>query len=385
MMMKNKKVKWVIGGVILSLGIGGYFFLSSSNKNSEPSYSAFKLEPLDPLVLKGEINATQSEDIFYDQTLGAIASISVKNEQEVKAGEVVLNYQNSDAQTRADQQQRTVNKSSLTAQQAAQNLTNAQTKYNEAQAALNQSKADVDRETDPEIKETLKSKVEQQQTELTATNSEVIQAQQALELANTDVNDESAALETEQGKIVTTVQATQDGIAIVNEAGKKSLDIPLVRVLSKSKQIKGTVTEYDLSKLKTGQEVSVTSIGSNQEVSGKVGTINQLPKTSAGGESEIPTYEFTVEGDFPWPYGSSAQVSLQQPQLILPQSAIVTEGKQTFVYIYKNGRAKKTEVKLSDSNNAKVVESGVSKGMTIIDNPDESLKNDAEVQVAEND
>ncbi|MGG5340869.1 efflux RND transporter periplasmic adaptor subunit [Enterococcus sp. AZ192] len=384
-MMKNKKVKWVIGGVILSLGIGGYFFLSSSNKNSEPSYSAFKLEPLDPLVLKGEINATQSEDIFYDQTLGTIASISVKNEQEVKAGEVVLNYQNSDAQTRADQQQRTVNKSSLTAQQAAQNLTNAQTKYNEAQAALNQSKADVDRETDPEIKETLKSKVEQQQTELTATNSEVIQAQQALELANTDVNDESAALETEQGKIVTTVQATQDGIAIVNEAGKKSLDIPLVRVLSKSKQIKGTVTEYDLSKLKTGQEVSVTSIGSNQEVSGKVGTINQLPKTSAGGESEIPTYEFTVEGDFPWPYGSSAQVSLQQPQLILPQSAIVTEGKQTFVYIYKNGRAKKTEVKLSDSNNAKVVESGVSKGMTIIDNPDESLKNDAEVQVAEND
>ncbi|MCA5012732.1 HlyD family secretion protein [Enterococcus sp. S22(2020)] len=383
--MKNKKVKWVIGGVILSLGIGGYFFLSSSNKNSEPSYSAFKLEPLDPLVLKGEINATQSEDIFYDQTLGTIASIPVKNEQEVKAGEVVLNYQNSDAQTRADQQQRTVNKSSLTAQQAAQNLTNAQTKYNEAQAALNQSKADVDRETDPEIKETLKSKVEQQQTELTAANSEVIQAQQALELANTDVNDEAATLETEQGKIVTTVQATQDGIAIVNEAGKKSLDIPLVRVLSKSKQIKGTVTEYDLSKLKTGQEVSVTSIGSNQEVAGKVGTINQLPKTSTGGESEIPTYEFTVEGDFPWPYGSSAQVSLQQPQLILPQSAIVTEGKQTFVYIYKNGRAKKTEVKLSDSNNAKVVESGVSKGMTIIDNPDESLKNDAEVQVVEND
>ncbi len=385
MMIKNKKVKWVIGGVILSLGIGGYFFLSSSNKASEPSYSAFKLEPLDPLVLKGEINATQSEDIFYDQALGTIASIPVKNEQEVKAGEVVLNYQNSDAQTRADQQQRTVNKSSLTAQQAAQNLSNAQTKYNEVQAALNQSKAEVDRETDPEIKETLKSKVEQQQTELTAANSEVIQAQQALELANTDVNDEAAALETEQGKIVTTVQATQDGIAIVNEAGKKSLDIPLVRVLSKSKQIKGTVTEYDLSKLKTGQEVSVTSIGSNQEVSGKVGTINQLPKTSAGGESEIPTYEFTVEGDFPWPYGSSAQVSLQQPQLILPQSAIVTEGKQTFVYIYKNGRAKKTEVKLSDSNNAKVVESGVSKGMTIIDNPDESLKNDAEVQVVEND
>lgn len=385
MMMKNKKVKWVIGGVILSLGIGGYFFLSSSNKNSEPSYSAFKLEPLDPLVLKGEINATQSEDIFYDQTLGTIASVPVKNEQEVKAGEVVLNYQNSDAQTRADQQQRTVNKSSLTAQQAAQNLTNAQTKYNEAQAALNQSKADVDHETDPEMKETLKSKVEQRQTELTAANSEVIQAQQALELANTDVNDEAAALETEQGKIVTTVQATQDGIAIVNEAGKKSLDIPLIRVLSKSKQIKGTVTEYDLSKLKTGQEVSVTSIGSNQEVPGKIGTINQLPKTSAGGESEIPTYEFTVEGDFPWPYGSSAQVSLQQPQLILPQSTIVTEGKQTFVYIYKNGRAKKTEVKLSDSNNAKVVESGVSKGMTIIDNPDESLKNDAEVQVVEND
>ncbi|MFD1899767.1 hypothetical protein GQR36_05990 [Enterococcus termitis] len=155
--------------------------------------------------------------------------------------------------------------------------------------------------------------------------------------------------------------------------------------MSKTKQIKGTVTEYDLTKLKTGQEVSVTSIGSNQVVQGKINSINQLPKTGKGGEAEIPAYEFTVEGDFPWAYGSSVQVSLQQPQLIVPENAVITEGKQTFVYVYKNGRAKKTEVKFTEVNNAKIVESGISKGMKIIDNPDESLKNDAEVQVVEND
>ncbi|MFD2305736.1 efflux RND transporter periplasmic adaptor subunit [Enterococcus termitis] len=383
--MKNKKIKWVIGGVIISLGIGGYILYSSSNKETEPSYSAFTLEPLDPLVLKGEVKAMQTEDIFYDQALGTVASIPVKNEQEVKAGEALVNYQNGEAQTRADQQQRAVNKSSLSAQQATQNLTRAQTKYNEAQAALNQSRAELDREADPENKETLKSKVEQQKSELSAANSEVVQAQQALELANTEVNDEAAALESEQGKVSTTVNATQDGIAIVNEAGKKSLDTPLVQVLSKTKQIKGTVTEYDLTKLKTGQEVSVTSIGSNQVVQGKINSINQLPKTGKGGEAEIPAYEFTVEGDFPWAYGSSVQVSLQQPQLIVPENAVITEGKQTFVYVYKNGRAKKTEVKFTEVNNAKIVESGISKGMKIIDNPDESLKNDAEVQVVEND
>ncbi|MBO0441588.1 efflux RND transporter periplasmic adaptor subunit [Candidatus Enterococcus ikei] len=384
--MKSKKFKLVIGGIIVSVGIvGSYFLFFSPAKKVEPSYNVFTLDPLDPLLLKGEVKAAQTEDIFYDQTLGTIANIPVKHEQEVKNGEAVLNYQNGEAQTRADQQQRVVNKSSLSAQQASQNLNRAQTRYNEAQASLNQSRTEYDREADPEKKEELKSKVEQQKTETTTLNNEVIQAQQALDLAYTEVNDESAALESEQGKVSSTVNATIDGVAIINEAGKKSLEIPLIQVLSKTKQVKGTVTEYDLNKLKIGQEVSVTSIGSNETAQGKISSINQLPRSKNNSESEIPTYEFIVDGNFPWAYGSSVQVTLQQPQLVLPKTSLVTKDNQTFVYVYKNGRAVKTDVKVTESNGATNVESGVSKGAKIISNPDDALKNDAEVQVAEND
>ncbi|MEI5988658.1 hypothetical protein A5881_000145 [Enterococcus termitis] len=383
--MKNKKIKIVIGGILIGLGVGSYFLFFSSPKNTEPSYNVFTLEQLDPLMLKGEVNAAQTENIFYDQTLGTVADIPVKQDQEVKNGDVLLNYLNGEAQSRADQQQRSVNKSSLTAQQAAQNLGRAQTRYSEAQASLNQSQAEFDRETDPEKKEELKGKLEQQKTEVTTTNNETIQAQQALDLANTEVNDEAAALETEQGKVTSTVTATIDGIVMVNEAGKKSLEQPLVQVLSKTKQTKGIVTEYDLNKLKVGQEVNVTSIGSNQTAQGKINSINQLPKTSKGNDSEIPTYEFIVDGDFPWAYGSSVQVSLQQPQLVLPEKSIVKKDDKTFVYVYKNGRAVKTDVKVVEVNGAKNVESGVSKGVKIIANPDEALKDNAEVQVVEND
>ncbi|MGX7262699.1 efflux RND transporter periplasmic adaptor subunit [Enterococcus crotali] len=383
--MKNKKIKIVIGGILIGLGVGSYFLFFSSPKNTEPSYNVFTLEQLDPLMLKGEVNAAQTENIFYDQTLGTVADTPVKQDQEVKNGDVLLNYLNGEAQSRADQQQRSVNKSSLTAQQAAQNLGRAQTRYNQAQASLNQSQAEFDRETDPEKKEELKGKVEQQKTEVTTTNNETIQAQQALDLANTEVSDEAAALETEQGKVTSTVTATIDGIVMVNEAGKKSLEQPLVQVLSKTKQTKGIVTEYDLNKLKVGQEVNVTSIGSNQTAQGKINSINQLPKTSKGNDSEIPTYEFIVDGDFPWAYGSSVQVSLQQPQLVLPEKSIVKKDDKTFVYVYKNGRAVKTDVKVVEVNGAKNVESGVSKGVKIIANPDEALKDKAEVQVVEND
>lgn len=383
--MKSKKFKLVIGGIIIGVCIGSYFLFFSSPKKVEPSYNVFTLNQLDPLLLKGEVKASQTEEIFYDQTLGTIGDIPVKHEQEVKNGDVLLNYLNSEAQSRAEQQQRTVNKSSLSAQQAAQNLSRAQARYNEAQASYNQAKAELDREVEPDKKEELKGKAEQQKTEVTTTNNEVIQAQQALDLAYTEVNDESAALESEQGKVTSTVKATIDGVAMVNEAGKKSLEQPLVQVLSKTKQIKGTVTEYDLSKLKAGQEVSVTSIGSNQTATGKIGSINQLPKSKNGSDSEIPTYEFIVDGDFPWAYGSSVQISLPQPQLVVPEKSILTKDDKTFVYVYKNGRAVKTDVKVKDVNGAKNVESGVSKGTKIIGNPDDVLKDNTEVQVVEND
>lgn len=383
--MKSKKVKFIIGGILIGLSVGSYFLFFSSPKDVEPSYNVFTLNPLDPLILKGEVKPAQTEDIFYDQALGTIADIPVKQDQEVKTGDSLLNYLNGEAQTRADQQQRSVNKSSLSAQQAAQNLTRAQTRSNEAQATLNQSQVELDREVDPEKKEEHKAKVEQQKADLTSANNEVIQAQQALDLANTEVTDEAAALETEQGKVSSTVKATIDGVAVVNEAGKKSLEQPLVQVLSKTKQTKGIVTEYDLTKLKVGQEVSVTSIGSNQTAKGKINSINQLPKTNNGGDSEIPTYEFIVDGDFPWAYGSSVQVSLPQPQLVLPERSILTKDNETFVYVYKNGRAVKKDVKISEVNGTKSVESGVSKGTKIINDPDESLKDNAEVQVVEND
>lgn len=383
--MKNKKKKVIIGGMLISVCLGSYFVFFSKPKDEEPSYHVQTLSPLDPLLLKGEINAEQTQDIFYDQALGTIADIPVKHEQEVTSEDTVLTYQNSEAQSRTDQQQRAVNKSSLSAQQAAQNLTNAQSRYNDAQTKLEQTRVQAERESDPEKQEELKSNYEQQKAELPSLNNEVIQAQQALDIANTDVNDETATLESEKGKVNVVVKAAINGVAMVNEAGKKSLDTPVIQILSKTKQVKGTVSEYDLNKLKTGQEVNVTSIGSSETVTGKVTSINQLPKKSTGTESEIPTYEFTVDGNFVWPYGSSVQVSLQQPQLLLPASAVITEDKKSFVFVYKNHRAVKTEVTIADVNGAKQVESGISKGTKIISDPDDQLNDQAEVQVVEND
>ncbi|MFD1899769.1 hypothetical protein GQR36_06000 [Enterococcus termitis] len=70
--------------MIISLGIGGYILYSSSNKETEPSYSAFTLEPLDPLVLKGEVKAMQTEDIFYDQALELLHQYQSKTSKKSK-------------------------------------------------------------------------------------------------------------------------------------------------------------------------------------------------------------------------------------------------------------------------------------------------------------
>lgn len=67
----------------------------------------------------------------------------------------------------------------------------------------------------------------------------------------------------------------------------------------KRKNIQGKVTEYDYDKLQTGEEVTVTTVGSGKSAPGKIVSIAQTPIAKNEG-NPVVSYQFTVEGDFPW-------------------------------------------------------------------------------------
>ncbi len=98
------------------------------------------------------------------------------------------------------------------------------------------------------------------------------------------------------------------------------------------------------------------------------------------------SYQFTVEGDFPWAEGLSTSIAVPQKQMIIPTAAIQKEGQKEFVYVYKSGQSeKKTPIETETNLGRKVVKSGLNWKDQVIANPKKELKDNQDVQVAAND
>ena len=227
--------------------------------------------------------------------------------------------------------------------------------------------------------------MKQQQTELQSANDQLRQSRFAVQGAYEDVQSAKDVLAGQQKQASMTVSSEIEGVASVDEKGKGSPEVPVVTVSSKNKQIKGVVTEYDLDKLVSGQAVQVATVGNNKKVEGTVKDIAASALPTSGDSSNVASYEFTVEGNFPWTDDLSTLITLQQKQLLLPDSAVKKTAKEQYVFKYINGKVKKTKIQTMDNNGRKDVQEGLKDNDKIIENPDDALKDGAEIQVNTND
>lgn len=211
------------------------------------------------------------------------------------------------------------------------------------------------------------------------------QSRFAVQSAYEDVQSAKDVLAGQQKQATSTVSSEIAGIASVDEKGKGSSEVPVVTVSSKEKQVKGIVTEYDLDKLVPGQTVQVTTVGNDKKVDGTIKSIATSALPTSGDNSNVASYEFIVEGDFPWTDDLSTLVTLQQKQLLLPDSAIKKTKNEQYVYRYVNGKVKKTTIQIVTVSGHNIVQKGLKANDKIIENPDDELKDGSEIQVAAND
>lgn len=380
----KKKTKVIIAGVSGLIIAGGGFFALRSGKQ-EPVYSAYTVKTADPLQLKGKVEPIQKQLYFLDATKGVIKNIPVANGQEVSVGTPLLEYQNDTAQNGLVTQQHAVNKSSLDASQAEATVSAGERQVQAVTNQINDTQQKLARAQDEEEKAGLNEQLKQQQAELQSANDQLSQARFAVQGAYEEVQSAKDVLAGQQQQASTTVNAEIDGIASVEEKGKASPEVPVVTISSKSKQIKGVVTEYDLDKLVPGQVVQVSTIGDNQQAEGKIKSIASSAIASSNDNNNVASYEFIVEGDFPWADDLSTVITLKQDQLILPDAAIKQKGDKQYVFKYTNGKVKKTEIQTQDIGGRKVVQAGIKAKDQIIENPDDQLKDGATVQVSADD
>ena len=379
----KKKTKLMLVGVIGVVLAGCGFFALNSKKKESP-YHVFTVKAADPLQLKGKVEPLKKQLYFFDGNKGRIKNIPVSNGEEVAIGTPLIEYQNEAVENETVSQRHAVEKSSLDASQAeatvAANERQVQTitnQINDTQQKMAQAKE--------EEKTALNEQLKQQQGELQTANDQLSQSRFAVQSAYEDVQSAKDVLAGQQKQASSTVSSEIAGIASVDEKGKGSPEVPVVTVSSKEKQVKGIVTEYDLDKLVPGQTVQVTTVGNDKKVDGTIKSIATSALPTSGDNSNVASYEFIVEGDFPWTDDLSTLVTLQQKQLLLPDSAIKKTKNEQYVYRYVNGKVKKTAIQIVTVSGHNIVQKGLKANDKIIENPDDELKDGSEIQVAAND
>ncbi|GCF94892.1 RND transporter [Enterococcus florum] len=384
-------------GLLLLIGVFVYSQTRTTSKEAESDYQTTVLKKSEPLTFKGVVDASEVREYSNDPTMGKLNTIDVTTGQQVDINTVLMTYTNEEMTDQANEQSTSLEKLNLAVANAQENLNLAAAKRDKAQTSLNDSEYNYNNTNEHSSEEAAmkkqeyKQEITQYQAELDAAQDGVVQAQQMLESAQVDLRAGNQSLETMRARATKTVTSTTAGIAYVNEKGRTDNSVPIVQIISSDVTIQGTVTEYDYDRLAANQQVTIKPVTSEEEISGTITQIDQLPESPAvasaqgmtGGATaaSVSNYHFTVKPEKVLQYGYNVQITLPLDEIRLPKNSVVKEEDKRYVFVHRNGKIHKTEVTTEERDGYLVVTDGVKEKDRIVANPDKNLKDGQELAV----
>ncbi len=381
-LFKNKKRVWIIGGIgilvllilIFNLFGGG----GQGNKAAEgPTVSkVIKGQLASSTLLTGMVKAQSEQYVYFDNTIGRNATVTVSAGEEVSAGQQLVQYDSTSAQAAYDIASRAYNK--------AIRDRNYFQQYGTAPAASAQTSEDTDED------DSTAAVTAQQRHQTEASNYQTLQDYNDA-VANAASELEKAQDVLNQTVIVSDVNGTVVEVAdSVDPSSKESQT--LVHVTSEGQfEIQGTLTEYDMPNISVGQKVKITSkVYPDQTWTGKVNYISNYPKQNAsqsanasGNSSQTGSqYEYKVQltspiGKLKQGFNVSLEVTKDEDALLVPVTAVTKKGSDNYVWVYDEDSQKIKQVKVKLGNaDAKQQEiaSGLKEGQKVITKADKSFK-----------
>lgn len=190
---------------------------------------------------------------------------------------------------------------------------------------------------------------------------------------------------------------------------------PILQLISDEPQIKASITEFDINKIKKGDKVNVTVNSTGKKGKGEILKIEELPSSfdndassqtmaSAGQEgddgdaaaqSSNPTVNTPLTGkdgetskynviigdlDIPIRSGLSLDASIPLNTMKLP-SNVLTKDNQVFV-VDKNNKVHKRKININRNNGQIFIEKGLKEGDKVIKRPKDNLNDGDKVEVA---
>lgn len=363
----KKKVLWIIGIIALLLLVGVAFIIKQTtaeggDDDKKDDYDTYEVKEESPLNISGKAAPTKIKTYNNNDQLGDFVSTVVEDGQKVKQGDQLINYNIND-QKRQDSQEK-VDEAQKKVDQDYQNI-NQQPNNNDLQKTLSKD-LDVLNDT-----------------------------QKQLSKYNSQVNE--------------SMYASFDGKVEMDNDNEANSGEPVLKLVSDESQIKTSISEFDINKIKVGDSVNVSVSSTGDEGKGKVAKISELPTSyedksqeSALGASESegetpetsnPTsnnpsvgkdnskYQVTVgKINIPIRSGFSTEGEIPLDAIKLPKS-VLAKGNHVFV-LDKNNKVEKRHINITRQNGEIFVEKGLNSGEKLIVSPKKTLNNGEKVEVS---
>lgn len=399
-MTKKQKIRWsIIAGVLaLVLFIGAFVYSQmKSNTVKENPFKTVTLKKSDPLTFNGVVEATHTQDYYYDQSLGKISEINVQDGQEVDSGSLLLSYTNTEYQEQADEQSTNLDKLNLAVSNAQESLALAQDKQAKEQQKLNDAitnynNTNENTEEGAAKKEQYNQERTQYESSLDAASDAVVQARQALESANVELSSASQSVNTMRAKVSSTIASATKGTAYINEKGKNDPSVPVVKIVSNEITVEAKASEYDYPQVHQDAAVTIKPITTNQEIAGTITHVNKLPDQASADASQagasgsaatssVSNYSFIVKPTEELQYGYNVQVVLPLNEIRIPKKAVRKTGDTHYLFAYHKGKVREVTIQAEDKGDYYLLKDGLKDGDRIISNPDKSLRDGQELAV----
>lgn len=408
----NKKYL-IIFGVIVIIGLIVVLNIYRSGQKAGINVKSKEVKEtklVETVLASGKVNAADKE-VIYSEVNASVKKIHVKLGQEVKAGQILIELDIPDAESKVMQAQSALDDAvarSIKAQAGGKSieLIEAEASFERTKSSYQQAQEKVRRnEILFEQGAISQEQLESIQTELTNYEAEYRRSE--------------AVLKTNQGGSGSSVQALKSAIAAARsslELAKRQADQSKLaatmdgRVLSlnvqngemvtpnsflisignlNSLQATADIAEADAAKIKLGQEVTISSGAlSDINYSGKVQEIGleAHTKTKNQGETTAVPVIISIQKNSLLRPGYNVDLKITtaiiQKAVVVPFDVIIEKRGHSCVYLIRDNKAKLQKIETGISDNSSIqIKSGVNKGDKVIVNPPQELKDGSEVQV----
>ena len=404
--MKKKKVWIWLTSIIVVLAITGsvtWWFLGKNitapsevlGEMSIPVQKASEEVLAESILVTGKIVPEGEQKIFLDPEKGEVSEYKVKENQKVKAGEVLFLYDSSKLEVefgRAIRERDLILRRGKTEQSQIAEMDKRIKSTKNKVGTKKSTEEDAEFETSvtqEDVNQLLNEKVELE-IQYESTKSEISSAQEQINELDAQVKD-------------MTVVSKIDGLIVkidqnVAKTETGSTD-PVMHIISSGPfKVIGTMSEFDTVKIQPDQAVIIRpKVFKDQEWNGVVESVSQFPNDEGGddfagdfggdGSGNVTMYPFKVgitddTSELRQGFHVSLEINVggEEKSLVIPHLALLDQGDMAVVFVLVDGLLESREVQTGAMNDEfiEIVE-GIELGELVVIEPNEEMYDGMEV------